>query len=109
MDKQLAVDKHCTADAAATVNHTEEPVHHTEEAAHIVELDTAAGVGHMAVGPDTVDTLAEAVGGRAAVVHSTAPAADTVGEEALDPHCTGVEERLHEPCGKAAAGCTGAA
>lgn len=110
MDKQLAVDKHRTADAAATVNHTEEPVHRTEEAEHTVEVDTAAGVGHRAVGLDTVDNLVEVVGGRAAVVHSTAPAADTGGEEAAaDPHRTDVEESLHEPCGKVAAGYTGAA
>lgn len=107
---QLAVDKPRTADAAATANHTEEPVHRTEEAEHIVEVDTAAGVGHRAVGLDTADNLVEVVGGRAAEVHSTAPAADTGGEEAaVDPHRTDVEERLHEPCGKAAAGCTGAA
>jgi len=109
-DKLLAVGKHCTADTAATVHHTGGPVHHTAEAERTVEGGTAAGVEDMAVDPGIVDSLAEVVPGRAAVVRSRGLGADNAGEEAeVNTHQTAEGGTLHETYVQVVAGCTEAA
>lgn len=109
-DKLLAVGRHCTADTAATVHHTGGPVHHTAEAERMVEGGTAAGVEDMAVGPNTVDSLAEAEPGRAAVVDSRGLGAGNLVEEAeVNTHHTAEGETLHETYVQVVAGCTEAA
>ena len=109
-DKLLAVGKHYTADAAATVHHTGGPVRHTAEAERIVEGGTAAGVEDMAVDPGTANSLAEVGPGKAAVVGSRGLGAGNLGEEAeVNTHHTAEEETPHETYVQVVAGCTEAA